>query len=149
MKTPEKYHVMSVTPRQQAVLRLLLFNLYCNFIQKTMNSIVINQKEANFLDLVDSKTQLIIDNFAKYDEFTDVFCHRGQIAGAKTKLTTFTKEAMKNISLAIKTYNEPVIYLSQSDIDYISGDIKKIEDLVAESSLYSYTEDEIKREMNS
>lgn len=149
MKTPEKYHVMSVTPRQQAVLRLLLFNLYCNFVQKTMNSIANSQMQTDFLDLIDSKTQAMVDNFGKYDEFTDVFCHRGQTATAKTKFATFSKEAMRNISLAIKTYNEPVIYLTQSDIDYISGDLKKIEDLVAESSLYTYSEEEIKREMNS
>lgn len=148
MKTPEKYHVMSITPRQQAILRLLLFNLYCNFLQKTMNSISKSQKESNFHDIVDSKTQEIVDNFGKYDEFTDVFCHRGQTATSKTKFATFSKEAMRNISLAIKTFNEPVVYLTQSDIDYISIDLKKIEDLVAESNLYTYTEDEIKKEMN-
>jgi hypothetical protein len=149
MNTAEKYHVMSVTPRQQASLRMLLFNLYCNYVNKSLQTLLDEKDGPSFPKAINSKIDSVIDNFGKYDEFTEAFCTRGQVHSAKIRFVTFSGEAMRNISLAIKTFNQNYDYLSSSDVQYIQSEIKKIEDLVAESLLYSYTEEEIKREMGT
>lgn len=148
MRPTEKFHVMSLKPKHQAIIKLLLFNLFCSYVRKTTKSID-STKDYYDSDISDSVSRRIINNFVKYDSLTAIFCSREDAMSSKTKLITLTIDAMQNVSLAIKAFNDPISYLDKYDIDYIKTELSQVENIVAESLLYTYTEEEIRRELDS
>lgn len=140
MKTEERYHVMTLTPRQQATIRLLLFNLFCSFVQKNVHEVV-GKKTA----FAEGKTRLILDAFNRYDEFTSTLCSRDQMIKGKQKLVQLSEPGIRYIILAFGAYDPSNCYLAPPDISFVKDEFNKVFELAKESSKHSYSRSDLKK----
>jgi hypothetical protein len=141
----QMYHVLSLTVRQQAAVRLMLFNLFANFIRKSMEDLQDFLYSEEGSSRIQAKYHMIIENLEKYDDFTDVFCSRQQTARAETRMITLSSEAMRHIQLAMKGFDRTQCHLGAGDVQYVISEFDKLKKLVEQSSQFMYSSEEIKR----
>lgn len=142
MAEEQSYHVLSLTPKQQYALRLLLFDLYCNFMKKQLEDVA----EGSTEEMVRVKSTLLISTFEKYNQMIDMLTNRVEMYKTTTKVLTLAPVIMKNISTAIDSFSlQNTNVTSGSDVYCITQELQSLKTRVNESKQYRYTMEEIEK----
>lgn len=142
MKAEEtKFHVLGLSPRQQMMLRILLYNLYCGFIDKSMRDVYQTENDNTYK----VKTQMALSTFERYNQVIDLLANRSTIAKAKSKLLTIAPVMMKNIMIAVHGFDQENCYLDKDDINYIKSGFNELHEKITESIKHTYTMSEIEK----
>jgi hypothetical protein len=138
----KKYHVASLIPHEQLVLKLLLKNMVKYKTKEIMNKI------ASDPDTV--KLEL------KYKDFTRLFNSFEELSGplptyttverAKSKLFYFTDHGINFMLEALHTYEGGRNYgLDSEDVQLIEEFFPQLKSLLSESKMHLYSADEISK----
>lgn len=138
--TDGRIHVLSLNGRQQLALKLMVFNLYVNFVKKLMSDLVENPSNS----VLAIKTGLMQDAFIKYNKLTELLITPfGE--PARNKMLKLHTTYMKYISFAVKGFDENNCSLRESEIAVIKSVFDDMAELVEDSSQFTYTTEEIDR----
>ena len=137
----EEYHVLGLTPKQQLCLRFLLLDLYCNFMEKQLQDLL----GENTKELIKSKTYLLLSTFDKYNQLIDLLANKSTVAKVNPKLLTLAPIMMKNVSVAVESYESQGSNLKPADKQVVSAELPNLKQKVSQSKTYTYTLEEIEK----
>ena len=141
----EQVHVVSLSPRQQAAIRLMLFNMYTSYLQKCKEDLEDNIYDSNLNSIIESRFRKMLDNFSKYDAFTDVFCSKDGARKADSNMITISVDGMRTLQQAMRGFDKNNCFLSPGEVQYIVSEYDKLFKLLDKSAQFTYTQEEIKR----
>ena len=139
-------HVLGLSPRQQVCLKLLLYNLFCSFIENTIKDVSENKDEY----VATVKRQLALTAFDRYDQLCSLLANHSTISKTPSKMISCPSTTMDYIWAAVNGFDPKDSYLDDKDINYVNSEHKNLIEKVTESRKFTYTAEEIakmKREM--
>lgn len=139
MTTKPTFHVYTLKPIEQAVLRVLLKNYLKHVIKdKLVEGSEDRDKDSQF-------TAKMID---MYDYMISVLAPASNFGRNKTTMITVNKTSMKYITKAIDIYENTnnQLFSSTADDEFVlERAYESTKKILTESAQHEYTEDEIKR----
>jgi hypothetical protein len=139
--TDRLYHILSLTPSQQIVLKSLSKNIYLNQIVEGFTKIA-EKKDDN---TIDKECANMVKSFKKLDSTTGLFAGIGQRDVAKAKLFYFSEDAIKYFQKGVSdyNYNKSLDGFDSDELFLINKEVGKITDLLNETLLFKYTKSEV------
>lgn len=137
----EKFHIVSLTPRQQAALVLIMQDVFHQYIHKSMKEIIIKNHE----QFINRQSKILCRLFLKFCDIRNNLCCRETIYKAQTILLKLNWISMTILLKAVKTFNKNQSALSTNDIIFVEHEREKLLALLTESAKYTFTDEEIDR----
>lgn len=141
----ERMHILGLTPSKQIALKLILSNFYKLAVKEWTEFIQFQPTPETLRD----KQRLILDTFDIYNEIADICASKHATSSKpKAKLICLAPISIKQVDLAIKSFNPSRSELNQSDVNKVLKEISNLRTAVSESLNYVYTDAEIKKATN-
>lgn len=137
MNTDKKYHVLGLTPREQLILRSLLFNAYAAWVDK-----VIKESHSSNEEQLDQKASYTYKLFCKYNDIIDLLANEENIGKSKPTCLVLNEEAIKLIGIAVRGFDEKNNYLGDK-ANYVMDYYPNLKEKVLQSIEHKYSKKEI------
>lgn len=141
----EQKHVITLTPKQQFIMNLLLQNFFLKSLSRSMSYLSDNVGHPKIEELIQAKSKFMAKNFKQFNDFAEVLSTRSGIARGKTKMLTLNSEGVQVFDLAISNFESDQIYLDEQEVNQIKHEIGNLKKMVQDCATYVYTSEEIKK----
>jgi len=140
---PEQFHVISITPNQQAALRYCMLNWVQQKMLFFINALKHHNKDEHFAYANES----MVDAVMFYDDIAGEWpSATGSALKGPTRFFYFNVRHFTILSQALDLYNKETasFILGESRVRIINAQMKELKRLFFESNKYTYTLSEIK-----
>lgn len=135
------FHVLTLTPRQQAALGLLMQDFYSKYIQSYMAETMVRNDEK----FIRNKTAFLQGAFRTYCDIRALLCSRETLNEGKTKMLRLNELGIQSLIKAVEFFDEHNHNVDHSDLSFIRYERDGLNNLLLESAKHKYTEEEVRR----